>query len=225
MIYFPQTKGYVSQEFAVAPAATITAEGQALVNSLVGGIFGVKPSTGASGESFVGLAVSQQITIGSVSRVEEYVVPVSNVVTLSRTPSSGTVSVYDKTAGAVVPASGGGAWSLTGTTLTLTSTQTGHEIAVYFKYVASANEARLLQGDVYPGGAAGNVVGQVGVIKNGTIFTSEFDTTVDWNQTNPAVTLGANGQLTIGGSGTVVQCSIVSVPSATSPFLGVNLRG
>lgn len=222
-LYFPNGRDYISQEFPVAAAATIAAEGIALVADNTAGVFGVKPSTGTANEKFVGCAVSQQIDITSVARVESLVVGSTLIVTLGRSPASGTLSVFDKTAGAVVPASGGSNWSLTGKTLTLPVGMVGHEIEAYFKYAVTLNESRSLQGDTYPGGAAGFLVGQVGAVRNGTIYTSEFDTTVNWNAANPVVTLGANGQFTIGGSGTAIQAIVVASPSAGQPYLGLLL--
>lgn len=222
MIYFPQTRVHVSQEFPVAAGFSVAAEGQALVGVTDGGVFGVKPSTGAANEVFVGVAVSQQITITSKTRVERHIVPVSLTITLDRTPQSGQLSVYNHTTGAVVPAGSGG-WSIAGNVLTLPSIA-GNEISVYYRYAVTANESRALQGDIFPGGAAGFVVNQVGVFKNGTVFTDQFDPTVDWNASNPVVRCGANGQFTIGGTGTIVDCTIVQVPSADSAFLGLNLN-
>jgi hypothetical protein len=223
MLYFPNGRDYISQEFPVAQSATIAAEGIALVADTTAGVFGVKPSAGVSGEKFVGVAVSQQISITAVARVESHIVPATNVVTLNRTPSSGTLSVFNKTTGAVVPASGGSNWSLAGRQLTLPAGMAGNEIETYFKYQVTLNESRSLQGDTFPGGAAGFLVGQCGAVRNGTIYTSEFDTTVNWNATNPSVTLGANGQFTIGGSGAAVPAVVVAVPSASQPFLGLML--
>ena len=222
-LYFPNGRDYISQEFPVATSAVITAEGQALVADTTAGVFGVKPSAGVTGEKFVGVAVSHTITINTIARVEEAVVPSTLVVNLGRTPNSGTLSVYDKTAGAVVPATGGSNWSLTGKAVTLPAGTLGHELTFYFKYNVTLNESRALQGDQFPGGPAGVFVGQVGVIKNGSVFTSEFDTTVNWNDANPTITTGANGQFTIGGNGPAVNGIVVAVPSATSPYLGINL--
>lgn len=226
MIYFPQTRGYVSQELPVAVGQSVAAEGQALVAvNGTDGSFGVKPSAAASGEQFAGVAVGQPILVTSKARAESFVVPVGLAVTLARTPQAGQTAVYDHTAGAVVPASGGSNWTLSGDELTLPAGSAGHEITVYYKFAVTADESRSLQGDVYPGGPAGQVVDQIGVFKNGTIFTDQFDTTVNWNVANPVVKTGANGQFTIGGNGTTVPCLVVQVPSANSAFLGLNLQG
>jgi hypothetical protein len=223
MLYFPRGKGYVSNEYAVAASASIAAEGQALVADTTAGVFGVKPGSATAGEKFMGVAVGQQITISSLARVEEYVVPAGAAVTLKRTPSGGTVSVWDQTAAAVI-AAGGGGWTLSGAVLTVQAGHVGHTITVFFKYAVTVAESRAIQGDQFPGGPAGNVVSQIGAIKNGVVFTSEFDSTVNWNATNPTVTLGANGQFTIGGTGTAIQAVVVQAPTASSPYLGLDLQ-
>ncbi len=225
MLYFPSTRQYISIELPVAPGSSVTAEGQALVADTTSGVFGVKPSTGASTDNFVGVSVSQQMTLNFVSKVEEAVHGTGNTFTLARTPASGTLSVYDLTAGAVVPASGGGAWSLTGRVVTLDAATQGHLLAYTYRYAPTATEARAIQGDVYPGGPAGAAVDQVGVIKNGVIYTSEFDAAVNWRATNPTIRVAANGLFTIGGTGTIVPCALVSVPSVAQPFLGLMLNG
>lgn len=223
MLYFPQGRAYISQEFPVALGHVVAAEGQALVADTALGNFGVRPSNGDSGEKFVGVSISMQTTVTSLARVETAVCPASNTLTLERTPSSGTLSVFDVTSNAVVPASSTGAWSLSGATLTLTATETGHEIVSSYKFAVTAMESMQLQGDIYPGGAAGLVVGQVGVVKNGTVFTSEFDTTQNWNVADPVVKTGVDGQFTLTSSAAAINGFVVNVPSSTSPYLGLNL--
>jgi hypothetical protein len=227
MIYFPQTKGFVSRELPVATGQAVAAEGQAIVAvNGTDGSFGGKPSAGTAGEQFLGVAVSQQITITSKAAVEDFTVPVGLTVTLNQTPSAGTISVYNNTTGAVIPSSGaaGTFWTLSGSTITLPSGNAGASVTVYYKYAVSAAMSRYLQGDTFPGGAAGAVVNQIGLIKNGIVYTDQFDSTVNWNVANPVVTLGANGQFTIGGSGTVINCSVVHAPSSGSAFLGLDLN-
>lgn len=224
MIYFPQTRGFISQEFPVAVGFTVTAEGQALVAvNGTDGSFGVKPSNADAAEQFLGLAVSQQMTITSKARVESFVIPAGLTVTVDRTPTGGTISVYNKTDGAVV-ATGGAGWTLTGKVFTLAAGFLGKTLEFYYKYAVTANESRQLQGDIFPGGAAGYVVNQVGILKNGVVFTDQFDTTVNWNVANPVVRTGVNGQLTIGGTGPIINCTVTQSPNADSAYLGLNLN-
>lgn len=223
MIYFPQTRAFISRELPVAVGFQLEAEGQAMVGVTANGVFGVKPSAGDAGEVFAGIAVSRQITITSKARVDTFVVPVGLAVTLGRTPSGGTLSVFNKTTAAVVP-SGGGGWSLAGDVLTLPAGSAGNTIEVYYKYAVTVKESRSLQGDIFPGGAAGFEVNQAGLFKNGVVFTDQFDTLVNWNAANPIVRLGANGQFTIGGTGTIIDCTIVQTPNPESAFLGLDLN-
>lgn len=224
MLYFPSTRQYISIELPVAPGSSVTAEGQALIADTTTGVFGVKPSTGASTDNFVGVSVSQQMTLNFVAKVEENVLGTGHTYTLARTPSSGTLSVYDLTAGAVV-AAGGGGWTLTGKVVTVDAAYEGKLLAYTYRYAPTATEARAIQGDVFPGGPAGAAVDQIGVIKNGVIYTTEFDAAVNWRATNPTIRVAANGLFTIGGTGTIVPCALVSVPSVAQPFLGLMLNG
>ena len=75
MIYFPQTKGYISKEVPLLAGAAVTAEGQALVGVTSGGVYGAKVSTGAASEVFLGIAISQQISLTSVPKIELVTVP------------------------------------------------------------------------------------------------------------------------------------------------------
>jgi hypothetical protein len=224
MLYFPSTHQYISIELPVAPGSAVTAEGQALIADTTTGVFGVKPSTGASTDNFVGVSVSQQMTLNFVAKVEENVLGTGHTYTLARTPASGTLSVYDLTGGAVV-AAGGGGWTLSGKVVTVDAAYEGKLLAYTYRYAPTATEARAIQGDVFPGGPAGAAVDQVGVIKNGVIYTSEFDASVNWRATNPTIRVAANGLFTIGGTGTIVPCALVSVPSVAQPFLGLMLNG
>lgn len=224
MLYFPNTRQYVSVELPVAPGAVVSAEGSALIADTTAGVFGVRPSTGAATDNFIGVSVSQQMSLNFMSKVEEFVHPAGNVFTLARTPAAGTLSVYNLTTGAVVVAGAGG-WTLAGRALTLDAATLGNTLVATYRFAPTSTEARTLQGDVYPGGPAGAAVNQVGVIKNGVIYTTEFDGAVNWRAANPTVRVGANGLFTIGGTGSIVNCAIVSVPSVAQPFLGLMLNG
>lgn len=222
MLYFPNGRPALSTEMPIAASASIAAEGQALVGSTVNGVFGVAPSAGSSGENFLGLAVSQQIALTTFPKVQETVAPNTDVWVLNRTPSASTLSLYDVTAGALLTGSGTD-YTLTGASLALNSALRGHTLRATYKFAPTAVEARAIMGDVYPGGAAGTSIGAVGIFQKGTVYTTEFDSTKDWNQ-SVAVKSGANGLLTQGGSGATVDCVIVSVPSTTNPYLGIFLK-
>jgi hypothetical protein len=92
---------------------------------------------------------------------------------------------------------------------------------VTYKYALSAVQARALQGDVQPGGYAGEYVGQVGLLKRGIIYTSEFDAAVNWAAATE-IKLGVNGIITDQtGTGAAIKGYVVSVPNVETPFLGI----
>jgi hypothetical protein len=229
MLYFPKGRQFVGSELPIATGSVITAEGQALVGSGVAGAWGVKPSTGISGEKFIGVAVSQQLSLMYQTRVEDIIQPSTSIVSLGRIPVAGTLGVWDATASAFI-ATGGGGWTLSTQTLTLQPGTNGHELFITYRFVPTTLEARSIQGDIVPGGAAGNLVGQVGVIRNGIIYTTEFDPVVNWYAANPVVTTGkadtdaGRGLFTIGGNGDAVNCTVIATPSMLYPYLGLLLN-
>lgn len=221
MLYFPKTRVAISHELPIAVGASVQAEGLALVTDNTGGIFGLKPSAGSSGENFYGISISQEFPLLAYPKIEERVQPVANTIVLNRTPISGTVAVFDIDTG--LPLVVTTDWTLSGKTVTLQSATVGHNIRVLYKFVPTAVEARAIQGDVYPGGAAGTTFGQVGVLKSGAIYTTEYDSAVNWAASAPVIRTGANGQLTIGGSGPIIPAVVIQIPGVQSPFLGIEL--
>ena len=223
MLYFPNGRPIIATEVPIAASSTIAAEGQALVADTTGGVFGAKPSAGSSSENFLGIAVSQQIDLATFPKVEEKVVPNTDAVTIARTPSSGTLSVYDVTTSTLLSVTTH--YTVSGETVTMAdSTYRGHTLRLNYKFAPTAIEARAIQGDVYPGGAAGTSIGQVGVFQMGIVYTTEYDSTKDWTAAGITVKTGANGQFTVGGSGTTVDCVVVAAPSSSNPYLGLFLK-
>lgn len=220
MLYFPLTKAYTSQEFPVAPGAAILAEGCALV--AVNGTdasFGLAPSTGVAGEIFAGVSLSQQIELTERTFVETFIASSSTPTELQFAPITGEISYWDNDTNA--PATSP---TLLGKKITWNVAQNGHSVTVRYTHALTVNQARTLQGDVIPGGPAGATLRQIGAIKNGTVFTDQFDPKVNWSAPDPVVTLGADGKFTIGGYGTEVKAIVVQIPTAGVPFLGLNLQ-
>lgn len=222
MLYFPNGRPALSTELPILASATIAAEGQALVGSTAGGVFGVGPSAGTANENFLGLAVSQQIALSVFPKVQEFVQPSSNTISLTRTPNASTLMVYNVTTSAVLVITTD--YTISGKTVTMNAAYQGHTIRFIYKYSPTATEVRAIMGDVYPGGAAGTSIGQVGVFQKGVVYTTEYDSTKDWT-TSASVTVksGANGLVTQGGSGATIACAIVSSPNTTNPYLGLML--
>jgi len=231
MLLFPDTKVMQSIERAVAVGSTITAEGQALVTTTSGGVFGVSASTGTSADvaAFAGVSLAQQLTMLFSPALDNLVVNTGLAVTTTYTPYTGTLRVVNLTRDptlALLAGAAAGNYGISGNTITVVTggaTVAGDTLAVYYRYTPTTLEALAIQGNIPPGGAASLTLGSVGVITQGDILTSEYDTTVDWTAANVVIKTGANGVFTIGGSGATVNGFVTAVPSSTSPYLGIHL--
>lgn len=211
-----------SDEMPFDPAAILSAVGAALVQGALGT---VKAGTGAAGEKFVGASLAQPLTLTDHPKVEVLTVNAQAKVTLAKTPVGGTLRVLNASGTALTagdPATQTGQYSITGSTITVHSSLVGTSLTIVYRFSPNMVEIRTLQGDTQPGGAASLTTGTVGVIRAGKIFTSEFDTTVDWTAANPDVRVGANGRFTIGGSGAVVpNAEVVQAPTSSDALLGL----
>lgn len=215
MIYFPLTKIVDSGEAVVAPTANITAEGQALVKTAKG----LAPALGTAADVFAGFSIAgvsaAPMQALYTTKVETALVPGNGVVTLAQTPVAGQLAAFDNTDGAAIAAPTVAGKTVTGLTA-------GNTVTITYKYALSVVQARALQGDVQPGGYAGAYVGQIGLAKRGTIFTDQFDASVDWSAAT-GLKLAANGQITNqAGSGVALPGAyVVSTPNQEVPFLGL----
>lgn len=221
MIYLPTTKAVDSADVKVATGITIAAEGIALVRLAANQADGVLPATGtssAAAEVFAGFSIAGTSAApfpeGYATKVEKFIVPGSGTVTLSQTPVSGQVSVFDVTLGAPDT-------SITVTGAVVGTLTIGSEVNVTYKYALTVVQARALVGDTQPGGYSGAYVGQIGMIKRGTIFTDQFDAAVNWAAAT-GLKMKANGIVTDQtGVGNSINGAIVAVPGVDNPFLGI----
>jgi len=218
MIYGPFSKYVDSSEAVVAPGAVIDAEGMVLVRASGAQAAGVMPSTGGSSEVFAGFSIAGTSAApfmeGFTNKQETFIVPSTGKVTLQFAPVPNQTFVYDKTTGSAVSSP-----SVSGKVIS--SLTAGDEVVVTYKYALSVVQARSLQGDVQPGGYSGAYIGQIGLIKRGIIYTSEFDASVDWNAAT-GVKAAAGGQVTNqAGSGIALTAQIISAPSSEVTFLGL----
>lgn len=218
MFYLPKQKNTLSHEAAIAAGASFSAEGQAAVRTSGATANGVSPATGGASDVFAGFVIvgtsAAPLAEPYYNKVETFLVPSTGTITLSLTPVSGQVSVLDVTAGSAVSSPSVSGANITGLT-------SAHTVTVTYKYSVTVQQSINLQGNVQPGGYAGAQVGQVGLITRGTVYTSEFDASVDWAAAT-AIKLKANGQLTDqSGSGNTVKGFVVDLPTEEIPFLGV----
>lgn len=214
-----------SVERAILAGSVIAAEGMALIADASGATFGVLPSAGTADDQFAGVSLSHTISPDYLPTIESPLA-VGVTLTLAKTPLAGSLRLVDSTGTEVTlgnPATTTSEYSITGNVVTLHVDQTDLVVTSSYRYSPTTVEIKALMGDAQPGGNASALIGSVGVIEKGDIFTTEYDTSVDWSA-NPTVALGANGQFTVGGSGAVVpNCYVLQVPSADSTFLGLRL--
>ena len=98
----------------------------------------------------------------------------------------------------------------------------GETIVVTYRYNLTVAESRLKFFQRNINNEASTLFGQVGVGQgHGEIFTDQFDATIEWS-TSPAITSGAGGTLTVGGSGTALDARVISVPNVNNPLLGIS---
>lgn len=225
-IYAPKTpRGSISGEFALAAGVILTAEGQALVRNKNAQADGVGPSTGSANDIFVGFSIAHTAAAPFAepfyNAVETYVVAGNGQIVLNNTPVAGQVGLYDTTTQAPVP--------VDGTTVTVvgkvvSGLEAGDVVTVTYKYALSVLQRNSLFGNEQPGGYVGNVVGQIGFISKGPVYTSEFDASVDWKSAT-SVKLAANGQITnqTGAGQVIVGATILALPSTQIPYLGIYL--
>lgn len=229
MIYFPQLRVNLSKSMAILASATVNSEGTPLIATLTNGLAYASPCGGASGERFVGFSIAQPFGESTMSFVDQAVPNSAYQITLTNTPVAGSVLVLDVTTNTALTSSGttppaAGSYYLSGNVVTVNSAQGTDTIKVAYRYNPTVAQLQAIQGMTPPGLSSSYQINMVGVITNGEIWTSEFDTSQNWSEASTVV-LGANGLLTTStanASGTVLRAYITSLPQATSPFLGLS---
>lgn len=218
MLYI-DTRIVDSSEAILAEGAQVTQEGQAMV--AVPGK-GISPSTGAENEIFAGFAMNQLCGIPVLEpygiAVEEFLVDSSAKVTVQFTPIKSSVALIDlETDTAIDPTVNGKTIAAKDKEMTA-----GMKVKVVYRYALTNIQARAMMGDAQPGGPAGAIVGQCGLAKRGIIYTSCFDTSVNWAAAT-TIKLDSGGFVTdqSGKGNTLAGAYVVKVPTAEIPFLGI----
>ena len=218
MIYSPLSSIVRSTERPLAVGAVLAADGQALVASNVNGKIGVAPSAGTTGEQFVGFVNAQTSAAPfleqSAVKVDSGVASAGGSLALTFTPLASSLIILDAATNATVAG-----WTLAGSTVTgLTA---GQSVKAVYTYALTVAQAVALMGNQVPSGYAGSLLGSTGVAQGGVVYTSMFDTSVNWASAT-GVKLAANGKVTNqAGSGSAINAVIVGTPSADFPYLGL----
>jgi hypothetical protein len=218
MIYGPFSKYVDSSEAQVAPGAVIDAEGLVLVRAAGAQAAGVLPSTGGTAELFAGFSIAGTSAApfleGFTNKQETLTVPATGTVTLQFAPVANQTFVFDTTTNSAIA-------TPTVSGKNITGLPAGDEVVVTYKYQLSVVQARSLEGDTQPGGYSGAYIGQIGLLKRGILYTSQFDASKNWAAAT-SVKAAAGGQVTDqSGTGITLPAQIIAVPTSEVTFLGL----
>jgi hypothetical protein len=210
---------------SVTPGKSIAAEGQLLKAVLTAGQETLEPATGAAGEALAGFAIQRALRPSTKPVVETVVADAAGAVTLSKVNLvTGTLRVRDNTAGADVVLTGATIDLVRGTFLL--ASVANHNLTFTYVYTLSAVEADVLFKNAPIGSNAASVWGQVtAAVGFGEISTDQYDTTKDYSVAGITLTAGANGLITVGGTGTAIPgARVVSVPTSDYPYLRISFN-
>lgn len=216
--------------YSLAP--TSIEEGMALCAIMEGGLGKSTVLASVSGtDKFTGIAYNNYTSPTQLVFVETITVPASPgpyTMVTTNTPIAGNNDMLVKDAAGQVyafnAAHGANQYNIVGSTLTFDSSAAGAVVTLTYNYAPTVQQAQALFGD----GLAGHttpaaITGTIGLIRQGTVYTTNFDPLVDWS-TNPAMKVIANGLIGTSGSGPTINGRVVEVPSADSPYLGIYFR-
>lgn len=176
----------------------------------------VKPSTGATGEEFAGFALATVAPVSTLNFYGEITLDAEGKGVLTHIPLAKPI-IQGALAANITQ--NGTAVTVTDGTNPITGT-----FKVRYAYVVSATEAAQFQGDALPSQVTA-VLGRVGVLEAGEVFTSNFDVSIDWDTlVSSKLGLLANGQIgsTDAGAKPLTRpATITSIPSSGDPFLGL----
>lgn len=229
MLFLNATDIVQTQEADLLPGEVIHEEGVALVWTREGGKSYLRLSTGAKGEVFAGFALARSMPPAHMNRVEEFTIDSTKKLTASRVPTAGALFVkIDGTKAeqeATGSASGAGKVGVQGGDLFFHEDDVGKKVYIQYGYGLSVVEAQSYLADAPIGGLASNVIGRCGYIKLGNVATSMFDPAVDWSADNVLhPSLGPNGMLTIGGTGTELKgCMIKQSPTSDRGYVIIEM--
>lgn len=231
-------------EKSVKAGEVITEEGVLLVSELdaATGSEVVLPSIGSGGEVVAGFAIRDNADHATTSEVESVTVPSSaplevqlrqnNIVTsVANDGSAASLNAIASTSGALTlvdgntPASGEIALEPASGLTTYHADEASQTVVITYRYNLTVAESRLKFYQRNINNEASTLFGQVGVGQgHGEVFTDQFDATIDWSGagTPPPINSGPGGTLTSGGTGTLLDARVISVPNVNNPLLGIS---
>lgn len=221
MLYYKKSRFVESHSKPIALGAPKYEEGMALVAVDVNGELHLKPSAGTSAEIFYGVAIFDHDAPQVIPVVEQIIA--TGAAQTRVIAGIDTDSVRITANGAALNGATPEA-SITGQTVTVPAgTAAGTVIEVTGLIAATAQNLWVFGGnyDGVPSALEGGA--DIGAMRSGAAFTSNFDTSATW-VVGITPRLGPNGTFTVGGTGALATGVIVShIPSPEVPFLGLEV--
>lgn len=159
----------------------------------------------ASGSLIVGLS-NANVQLNSVYALDQTTnTPYTISYTFAGTPASGTVNV-----------------DIVNGQLKFNAAQAGDTVQVTYIYQLTITMAQQIFGQrFFNNQYLEAIYNQIEIAAgSGELYTDQYDASQNYAAGSP-LTLGANGTITIGGSGPVLDATVVSVPNENNAFLGI----
>lgn len=225
MLNFESTRLDRTQEFKIKTGVSVSEEGLILVQDSENGLEVAKLATGTA-DVFLGFSFGLILSPVTKSLVEALTVPADApyTVDLQRTPISGQIYIVnslgtEQTAGDPVNAN---QYSISGTTITFHSGQAGLVETITYRYSPTAMELQAQDNLLITSISASELLGSIGAIREGEIYTNLFDASVAYAIGN-AVGMAAGGLITETGSNDIPNAVITHAPTVDFPFVGVRV--
>lgn len=246
MLHLSKSDPRRSTSRPVAAGVGALEEGIALIASRENGVLKVKPGVGSSNsEEFAGFVLNERTAPALFPRVLEnqtivqfeagrYGVridkPVVGVPRIVFASNNVALTEYTADLDAILEA---GEYKIStasdgGNVIETVVGELGKKLNIIYNYAPTVIDLIQLGGDNSPVtfSTITSIIGETSVIEEGTVYTSNFDVTVDWiNTAGSAIKVGANGVLKASGNGASVPgARVIEAPTQDTPFLGIAFR-
>jgi hypothetical protein len=114
-------------------------------------------------------------------------------------------------------------------TVYLTNANANKTFFVSYRYSPTVQQAYFAFGDNFLPKSSVQL-GRIGILEEAQVYTSNYDTTVDWStidtySASEALVAGVNGQFTVNKTGAVCpHCYVLEAPKVGSPYLGLYIH-
>lgn len=223
MLNYSYTRPQITRHWDVVAGVAITEEGRALAIVNDAGVAKVNLSTGTS-DVFAGIAQNHTMSPTSLPYVAD-ITAVGTTLTLPFTPISGQIYLVNKTEGQVLTAgsaSNDNEYSVSGTTVTLHSGESGDVITVQLRYAPTVDQILAFYGEGMPGAQADTTFqNRVGVITKGRVATTCFN--VGAYTAGALLRIGASGMIVPSGGTQIANAVVAEIPTTSNHYIVVDL--